>query len=97
MQEYNLRPSRKGIEIVRPVLQHAFPLWQVFRAVVGTAYLVAFTVRKLTLDHVRVEAGFIENSRGNVVAVGKVPELCLFAYWRELTTKISHQRLRCLG
>ena len=27
----------------------------------------------------------------------KVPELCLFAYWRKLTTKISHQRLRCLG
>ena len=22
----------------------------------------------------------------------KVPELCLFVYWRKLTTKISHQR-----
>ena len=47
------------------MLHHALPLGQIFSAVVRIPYLVAFTVRKLALDHVRSETGFVEGGGGH--------------------------------
>ena len=64
MQRDYLRSCLNDIEIICPLLHHGLTLGQVFGAVVGSSYFVAFTVGKLTFDHVRVEAGFVEDGGG---------------------------------
>jgi len=51
VQRYHFGPGLQLVKVVRPSLHHLAPLWQVFREVIGSRYLVALAVRQLPLDH----------------------------------------------
>ena len=53
-------PARHVVHKSRPVSHHSATLIEVFRAVVGSAHGVLFLVSKLALNHVWIEAHFIE-------------------------------------